>query len=219
MICSTIFFDLDDTLYPSSSGLWQAIRERMADFMEVRLGFPAEEVPSIRKQYFETYGTTLRGLQKHHQVDSDEYLAYVHDLPLRDFIAPDPELALIIRSLPQKKWIFTNADADHADRVLEILELQGCFDGIIDVRALGFLCKPDPEAYRKAMFLANAPSPDTCLLLDDAPRNLEPAFRMGFRTILVGCSDPDPFAELSIRTPKELPRVVPELWQTARHGL
>jgi putative hydrolase of the HAD superfamily len=219
MTCTTIFFDLDDTLYPSSTGLWQAIRERMADFMQVRLGFPAEEVPIIRKHYFETYGTTLRGLQKHHQVDSDEYLAYVHDLPLREFISPDPELRYLIQSLPQKKWIFTNADADHAERVLEILELEGCFDGIIDVRALGFLCKPDPEAYRRALALAGGPIPTGCLLLDDSPRNLEPAFKSGFRTVLVGSAEPNPFAQFSVRTPKELPRIMPELWQTQIAGM
>ena len=26
---STLFFDLDDTLYPSENGLWQAIKERI----------------------------------------------------------------------------------------------------------------------------------------------------------------------------------------------
>jgi hypothetical protein len=81
---STIFFDLDDTLYPKTSGLWGAIRERMGVFMVERLGLPAEEVPIIRKTYFETYGTTLRGLQIHYHVNSDEYLSYVHDLHLRN---------------------------------------------------------------------------------------------------------------------------------------
>ena len=209
---STIFFDLDDTLYPNSTGLWDAIRGRMVSFLEERLGFSPKEVNVIRKKYFETYGTTLRGLQIHHQVDSDEYLAYVHDLPLEQYISPDPDMVAIISSLPQQKWIFTNADALHAQRVLKILGFNNCFQGIIDVRALGFLCKPETDAYLRAMALAGIANATECVLLDDAPRNLHPARQLGFMTVLVGSVDPEPSAYFAIHTPKELPAVVPELW-------
>lgn len=212
---STIFFDLDDTLYPNSTGLWEAIRVRMVTFLEERLGFSPDEVNIIRKTYFETYGTTLRGLQIHNQVDTDEYLAYVHDLPLQRYISPDPELVAIISSLPQKKWVFTNADSHHAQRVLSILGFSNCFQGIIDVRALGFLCKPDVDAYLRALNLAGAESAFECVLLDDSSRNLNPARQLGFTTILVGSTLPDPCANLVIQTPKELPSVMPELWNHA----
>ena len=66
---STIFFDLDDTLYDSRSGLWDAIRHRMSEYMQERLGMPWAEIDELRKKYYQTYGTTLRGLQRHHQVD------------------------------------------------------------------------------------------------------------------------------------------------------
>src|SRR6266545_4491981 len=62
---TTLFIDLDDTLYPSSTGLWHAIKERMNLFMRERLYIPEAEIPSLREQYFNTYGTTLRGLQEH----------------------------------------------------------------------------------------------------------------------------------------------------------
>ena len=209
---STIFFDLDDTLYPSSTGLWEAIRVRMVAFLEERMGFNTEEVNTIRKTYFETYGTTLRGLQIHHQVDTDEYLAYVHDLPLENYISSDPELVSIISSLPQNKWIFTNADAQHANRVLSILGFNNCFQGIIDVRALGFLCKPEVDAYNRALALAGAATAAECVLLDDSPRNLYPARQMGITTVLVGSTEPNPAAQHAIHTPKDLPMVMPELW-------
>lgn len=209
---STVFFDLDDTLYPNSTGLWEAIRQRMSEFMIERLGFPVEEVPGIRKMYFETYGTTLRGLQIHYQVNPDEYLAYVHDLPLQDYISADPEMHTLISSLPQKKWIFTNADANHARRVLSLLGLSDCFLGIIDVRALGFLCKPEIDAYGRALALAGAETATECMLLDDSPRNLYPARQLGFTTVLVGSTEPDPAAWYTVRNLKELPMVLPELW-------
>jgi putative hydrolase of the HAD superfamily len=213
MSFTTLFFDLDETLYPKGSGLWEAIRERMSGFLVQRLGLPVEEVEILRRNYFEQYGTTLRGLQIHHQVDTDEYLAYVHDLPLENYLQPLPGLPELLTSLPQCKWIFTNADAAHARRVLAILGLSGCFDGIADIRALNFACKPEPEAYYMAMAQAGELDPSRCVLLDDSPRNLVPALALGFTTVLVGSEAPHPAANLVIPSLMALPESLPELWQ------
>jgi putative hydrolase of the HAD superfamily len=209
---TTLFFDLDDTLYPNTNGLWGAIRERMDDYLRERLGVPPEQVLSLRRRYFETYGTTLRGLQHHHQVDPHDFLDYVHDLPLEQYLTPDPELHSLVEGLPQRKWVLTNADIHHARRVLAILGLADCFAGIIDIHALEYTCKPEPEAYRKAMSLAGETVPGRCLLCDDSPRNLAPARALGFTTVLVGVNLPDPAADFAIPNLKALRNVLPELW-------
>jgi putative hydrolase of the HAD superfamily len=210
---TTIYFDLDDTLYPSNTGLWEAIRERMSSYMTVVLGIPDEEARDLRKHYYATYGTTLRGLQKHHCVDVDEYLSYVHNLPLSEYIQPDDETARMITLLPQRKFIFTNADADHARRVLKILGLNGCFENIIDIRAIDFACKPELSAYQRALEIADNPEPQSCLMLDDSLANLRPAKELGFTTILVGGnSETDSDGHLTIANIKDLLLVLPELW-------
>jgi len=210
---STLFFDLDDTLYDSSNGLWQAIRSRMSLFMVERLCLPEAEVPALRQSFYQSYGTTLRGLQKHYQVDEDEYLAYVHDLPLNDYMGPAPELRDLILSLPQKRWIFTNADIDHASRVLAALGLEGCFEGVIDVRAIQFLCKPEPEAYQRALAIAGGPPPDQCVMLDDSVVNLQGAHGLGITTVLVNSNgDGHTAADYIIPDLLKLPGVIPELW-------
>jgi putative hydrolase of the HAD superfamily len=183
--------------------------------MSERLGLPSQQVPYLRKKYFETYGTTLRGLQLHHQVDVDEYLAYVHDLPLEKFIQADPNLRRLLLSLPQQRWIFTNADVNHARRVLGILGLTDCFMGIIDIRAVHFACKPEPQAYQQAMTLAGEFDPQRCVMLDDSPRNLAPAHTLGFTTILVGLTEsPDQVASYHVPSLLALPDTVPGLWES-----
>jgi pyrimidine 5'-nucleotidase len=211
---TTLFFDLDDTLY-TGNGLWEAIKARMNLYMVERLGLPAGQVPALRRQYYETYGTTLRGLQMHHQVDSDDFLAYVHDLPLDRYLEPSPALREMLLSLPQKRWIFTNADEAHACRVLTALSLEGCFDGIVDVRAVDFLCKPASEAYLRAVQLSGAGSPENCVFLDDSIRNLQPAFDLGFTTVLVGAQSPHPAADYTLSSLLELREVMPQLWSQA----
>ena len=212
MTWTVLFFDLDDTLYPNTNDLWEAIRLRMTDYLHDPLGFDPGEIQELRQTYYETYGTTLRGLQLHHEVDEDDYLAYVHDLPLEQYISPDPQLRSLLESLPQKKWIFTNADADHASRVLQVLGIEDCFSDIIDVRALGFLCKPDRQAYARALELAGETNPEKCVLLDDSIRNLIPAHQAGFTTVLVGSPQHHQAADYIIENLKDLPQVFNRLW-------
>lgn len=216
MLYTTLFFDLDDTLYDNNSGLWEAIKERMNLYMVKCLNLPPTEVPEIRRNYYLSYGTTLRGLQIHHQVDTDEFLAYVHDLPLAEYLQPDPQLEEMLKILPQRKWVFTNADRQHAQRVLAILGVSEFFLGIIDVHALNFRSKPAQEAYREALDIAGKPDPHQCVLLDDSPTNLIPAHQMGFTTVLVGDNGLNSSVDYIIRRVHQLPKAIPELLSDTR---
>jgi pyrimidine 5'-nucleotidase len=184
---TTLFFDLDDTLYPSSTGLWSAIKERMNLYMREQLGIPEEDIPFLREQYFKMYGTTLRGLQERHKVDTEEYLAFVHDLPLREYLAPNPLVREVIAALPTRNLIFTNADAAHARRVLAILQLDDLFETVVDVNAISPYCKPMPESFAIAMDLADEPDPRKCVMIDDLPRTTRAALQAGMASLLYGC--------------------------------
>lgn len=212
MSYTTLFFDLDETIYTKGNGLWDAIATRMNEYIRVNLDLPPEDVIELRRKYYQSYGTTLRGLQLHHHVDTDDYLAYVHDLPLEDFIQPDLQLRNLLLGLPQRKWIFTNADKNHASRVLKIIGISDCFDGILDVTAIGFLCKPEVEAYQRALTLANVDNPENSVLLDDSIRNLIPAKDLGFTTILVGSNGSNPAVDYVIKSIHDLPQAMPALW-------
>ena len=187
---TTLFFDLDDTLYPSSTGLWKAIKERMNLYMREQMGIPENDVPLLREQYFKMYGTTLRGLQERHNVDKEEFLAFVHDLPLKDYLIPNPTQREIIASLPGRKLIFTNADVPHARRVLAALQLDDLFEAIVDVNAVSPYCKPMPESFAIAQELANEPDPRKCVVIDDLPRTTRAALNAGMASILYGTQEP-----------------------------
>ena len=195
---STIFFDLDDTLYPASSGLWQAIKERMNTYMHTRMGFAEADIPRLREKYYLEFGTTLRGLQANHKIDVEDYLAFVHDIPLEEYIQPNPALREIIAALGTRKLIFTNADAAHAQRILKALEMDGCFESIIDVNAVAPYCKPMPDAFRIAMQRAGESDPSRCVMIDDLPRTTLAAREAGFFSILFGQDEPHPDASATM---------------------
>ncbi len=182
----TIFFDLDDTLYPNTNGLWEAIGERINAFMIQRLNIPEQHVSEIRDGYLHSYGTTLNGLIANHQINPQDYLEYVHEVPLEDFLHPDPDLQKMLAQIQQRKIVFTNSNTGHAKRVLNILGIESNIETIIDIVALDFINKPKPQSYTRAMEITKTSNPGNCLILDDRVDNLLPAVTLGMKTVLVG---------------------------------
>lgn len=212
MIFSHLFFDLDATLYPASNGLWNRIKSRINHYLTEKMGFSTRKAQELRQKYYLQYGTTLAGLMNHHQVDPDHYLDFVHNVQLEKFIGPDPELRDLLSTLPQSLWVFTNADRNHAERVLDLLNIDDLFKGIIDINALDFQVKPHPQAYQRALKIANPPSPSMCTLFDDLPQNLPPAKELGFHTVLVNENENCEEADLHMDSLLDLPHRMPYLW-------
>jgi len=205
---TTVFFDLDDTLYPASTGLWEAIKERMNLYMRDRMGFDPAEIAHVREKYYLQYGTTLRGLQANHTIDVQDFLAFVHDLPLADYILPNPGLCKVITALGTRNLIFTNADAAHARRVLKVLGLEDCFENIVDVNAVAPYCKPMPESFEIAMRAAGESDPARCVMIDDLPRTARAAQDAGWYSILFGHDMPHPDANAVMIDWQELPSIL-----------
>lgn len=181
---TTIFFDLDDTLYPPATNLWHAIKERMNDYMRERLQIPENDIARLREKYYMQYGTTTRGLQEHHNIDTEDFLAYVHDLPLQNYLAPNLTQRAVIASLPTLNVIFTNADIPHARRVLNALDLNDLFPNIVDVNTVAPYCKPMRESFEIAMKLAGETDPSRCVMIDDLARTTRAAREAGMFSIL-----------------------------------
>lgn len=209
---TTIFFDLDATLYSASSGLWTIIRDRIFKFMIDQLQIPESEVPELRDHYWKTYGTTLEGLRRHHRVRPEDYLDFVHNISLENYIEPDYDLKKKLASLPQDLWVFTNSDFRHANRVLDRLGIQDCFQGVIDLYALDFIVKPNPDAYYKAFEIAGVSNPSDCLMFDDLIPNLSTAKKLGLTTVLVGENGQNQDIDYYLVTIQELQKTLPELW-------
>jgi putative hydrolase of the HAD superfamily len=212
MLFSTLFFDLDATLYPASNGLWDRIRDRIFQFMREQVGIPETEVPATRDRYWKTYGTTLEGLRIHHQVDPQVYLAYVHDIPLAEYLQKDLELKMILESLPQDLWVFTNSDRPHAQAVLECLGIQDQFSGIVDLLAMDFAVKPQPDAFQIALRMAGVDDPSLSILFDDLMPNLLAARSQGMKTALVSGNGRPEGVDFYLNQVHDIKDIIPQLW-------
>ncbi len=180
-----VFFDLDNTLYPESAGLMQAIGERMNRYMIERLNIEPAEVTGIRDDFLKKFGTTLNALRRFYTIDPDEFLDFVHDIPLHKHLQYEPALDQMLERLKLKKIVFTNADAKHARRVLTRLGILRHFEWIIDIHQIDFCNKPDRRAYFKAMDYVSV-QPEECLLIEDSLVNAITARELGMITVLIG---------------------------------
>ncbi|KAL8504696.1 hypothetical protein ACS0TY_016033 [Phlomoides rotata] len=127
-----LLFDLDDTLYPLSSGLASSVLKNIQDYMIEKLGVDESKIDELGNLLYKNYGTTMAGLRAiGYDFDYDEYHKFVHGRLPYENLKPDPVLRSLLLSLPIRKVIFTNGDEVHAIKVLRRLGLEDCFEGII----------------------------------------------------------------------------------------
>ncbi len=180
-------FDLDNTLYPPSSRLFDQVDRRIKAFVQDFLDLDLEAAHGLQKQYFHEFGTTMRGLMTNHDLEPEGYLDYVHDIDLSP-IAPAPALDAALGRLPGRKLIFTNASTPYAERVLDRLGLRRHFEAIFDIAAADYEGKPYPSAYDK-LIAQHGVTPERSVFVDDIARNLEPAAALGITTVWVAHDD------------------------------
>ena len=176
-------FDLDNTLYPAATRLFDQIEPRMTAYVMEALGVDEARANHLRMHYWKTYGTTLAGLMREHDVDPGPYLHDVHQIDF-SVLTPCPELAAHITALPGRRIVYTNGTAPYAEQVLEARGLSGLFDAIYGVEHAGFRPKPEREAF-EAIFARDGTDPARAAMFEDDPRNLAAPHAMGMRTVHV----------------------------------
>uniref|UniRef100_A0A6N2NLI5 Uncharacterized protein n=1 Tax=Salix viminalis TaxID=40686 RepID=A0A6N2NLI5_SALVM len=219
-----LLFDLDDTLYSCKFGIAEALRKNIDDFLVERCGFPEDKAPSIRVELFKTYGSSLAGLRAlGYDIDADDYHSFVHGRLPYDLIKPDSQLLNLLRSISQRKIIFTNSDRNHAIMVLKRLGIEDCFDQIICFETMNPnlskstspdefpVLKPSMDAMKIALRVADVDLRRT-LFLDDNVRNVAAGKAMGLRTALVGKAVKSREADYVVEHIHNLAQVIPEIW-------
>jgi putative hydrolase of the HAD superfamily len=179
-----ILFDLDGTLYPGDSGMLKEISRRIQLWLCERLGLTWVEAGALRHDYFQRYGTTLNGLIAERTVDADDYLTFVHDIPVESYLGPNPALGSMLEALPLRRAVYTNASTEYSWRVLEVLGITAHFERVISIEDVSLRNKLYRDAYLQALSLMGAQG-DECVMVEDSARNLQAAKALGMTTMLL----------------------------------
>ena len=185
----TWVLDLDNTLYPPSTGLGDQINTRIREYLSNHFGTDEAGARRIQSELIASHGTTLRGLMTTEGIEAADYLAFEHSIDY-SVLRPDGQLATAIAALPGRRFVFTNGSAYHAEQALDRLALTDHFDGIFDILAGNLIPKPYPASYR--LFVDRfGIDPTQTAFFDDLQVNLDVPEQLGMATIWVG-GEPGP---------------------------
>jgi len=180
--------DLDNTLYAADNGVFARMDERMTHFVARELGVDEEQANTLRLRYWQQYGTTLRGLILHHDVEPEGFLDEVHDIGVHEMLEPDVALDAALAGLPGRKVIHTNGTREHAARVLEALGIAHHFSNIYDIRFNAYQPKPCATTLGSLIAKEGVQAART-LVIDDMQDNLAAARAIGAQTALISLAE------------------------------
>jgi putative hydrolase of the HAD superfamily len=180
-----IFFDLDNTLYPASSGVLQEMNRRIGVFCADYFGINEDDANTMRRGKHTLFGTTLQWLRVcHGLLDPEPYIKAIHPPNMEDYVNPNPQLRSFISALPEDYVLLTNSPMEHALRTLKALDLIDLFPRIWDLRRMGYRGKPHREAYEMVLGDLGLKAQET-LLVDDNTANLDGFLNLGGRILPV----------------------------------
>lgn len=200
-------FDLDNTLHNATPHIFPHINQSMRQYIERHLGVDEHEATRIRQDYWERYGATLLGLMRHHNTDPNHFLWETHQFPnLKRMVVFDKPLIHVLRRLPGRKIIFSNAPRHYTEAILDITGLSACFDAIYSVENVHFQPKPMLAGFR-ALLKAEHLNPRNCIMVEDTLANLISAKKLGMKTVWVSAGlRQSPFVDVKINSALQLPK-------------
>lgn len=200
-------FDLDNTLHNATPHIFPHINQSMRQYIERHLGVDEHEATRIRQDYWDRYGATLLGLMRHHDTDPNHFLWETHQFPnLKRMVVFDKPLIHVLRCLPGRKIIFSNAPRHYTEAILDITGLSACFDAIYSVENVHFQPKPMLAGFR-ALLKAEHLNPRNCIMVEDTLANLISAKKLGMKTVWVSAGlRQSPFVDVKINSALQLPK-------------
>jgi putative hydrolase of the HAD superfamily len=151
----TWVMDLDNTLYPPSTGL-DPMNTRIREYLCRLFDTDERGAHQLQARLVAEHGTTLRGLMDTRGIDPEDYLAFEHSIDY-SVLQPNPRLAEALTALPGRKLVYTNGTAWHAERALGPLGLATCFDGVFDILAAGLVPSPSQKTTECSSNVSRSP--------------------------------------------------------------
>jgi putative hydrolase of the HAD superfamily len=187
----TWLFDLDNTLHNASHAIFPAINVNMNAFIAQVLAkagtqSDAAAVNAARLAYLQRYGATLLGMVKHHQVRPDDFLHAAHHFDdLTSMVRAERGLARLLKRLPGRKILLTNAPHRYSHEVMRHLGLHRHFAKHIPIESMRVHGQLRPKPSRlllRKLIAKERISAARCILVEDTVGTLKAAKSLGLRT-------------------------------------
>ncbi len=205
-------FDLDNTLHSADPHVFPHLNQSMTRYIVDLLGVDAQSASEVRQRYWRRYGTTLLGLMRNHDVDPHHFLRETHRFPdLPSMVIREPLLRSVLRRLPGRKFVFSNAPAHYARAALKLLRVADQFDDVFSIESTRFHPKPSIKGFR-LLIQQHRLHAHRCVMVEDTLTNLRTAKRLGMKTVWVDRSARAPYyVDINIKHVSRLPHCLRQL--------
>ena len=199
-------FDLDNTLHNATPHIFPHINRSMTAYLQEHLQLDEAAANELRMHYWQRYGATLSGLMRHHGTDPEHFLWHTHQFPeLGRMVLREPRLRHVLKRLPGRKVIFSNAPQHYAQAVLKLLCVEDLFDDVMAVEQTCFHPKPDSFGFLR-LLKRHRIRATQCVMVEDSVENLYAAKRLGMHTVWVNAGSRNaPCVDVKIRDVMQLP--------------
>lgn len=198
-------FDLDNTLHNAAPHIFPHINRSMTAYLQRYLQLDEAAANELRMHYWRRYGATLSGLMRHHGTRPEHFLWHTHQFPdLPGMVLREPRLRHVLKSLPGKKVVFSNAPQNYVHAVLKLLRVADLFDDVIAVEQTRYRPKPDRSGFMRLLHRHRVTAAQ-CVMVEDSLENLQTAKRLGMRTVWVDAGNRNaPCVDVKIRDVMQL---------------
>ncbi len=200
-------FDLDNTLHDARPRIFPAMHEQMDAYLRRNFGLDAAGASRMRHELWTRYGTTLRGLMRHHGADPRRFLAETHFFPeLADMVVHENAVRHALTRLGGTRLVFSNAPRHYVEQVLRAMGLRRYFKAVYAIEDARFRGKPELHGFHY-LLRKHQLDPHRCAFVDDSLANLRAAHRLGMSTVWVSPRGRrQPYVDVRISSVTELPR-------------
>ena len=205
-------FDLDNTLHNATQHIFPHINRSMTAYLQQHLQLDEAAANALRMHYWQRYGATLSGLMRHHGTRPEHFLWHTHQFPeLERMVLREPRLRHVLKALPGRKVVFSNAPQHYAQAVLKLLRVADLFDDVMAVEQTRYRPKPDSFGFLRLLRRQRVAAAQ-CIMVEDSLENLHAAKRLGMHTVWVNAGNKNaPCVDVKIRDVMQLPRVLHRL--------
>ena len=236
-------FDLDNTLHDASHAIFPAISANMNVYIARVLGqdgAPVTQamVDAARLGYWKRYGATLLGMMRHHAVCPTDFLRETHDIgPLAALLRAERGLGRLLRRLPGRKILLTNAPTVYSTEIVRRLKLHNHFSHHVAIEHMHVhrQLRPKPSKLMlRRLLRKHGVAAHRCILVEDTLANLRTARQLGVRTVWVTqylkVRDPigtaplprtlkcPRYVNVKVKSVRQLPARLSRLRQTTNHS-
>jgi putative hydrolase of the HAD superfamily len=198
-------FDLDDTLHRATPVIFGRMNAAMTQYLMRHMDLDEPQANALRREYWLRYGATLLGLTRRHGIDAAHFLRETHQFPdLHRILDYDRRLRRLIKILPGRKVIVTNAPRHYAQGVLRLLGVNPHLHGVETIESMRFIPKPARSSLARILKRHQARG-RRVVMVEDNLENLKTARRLGLTTVWVSRESGRPaFVDVKLKSVLQL---------------